>query len=518
MSGFPSKMNPNDFVFRKRTGEILFKPSGSINGNGFMLDTLHDCEVYLLDHTSQVQIDDCINCKIFIGPTDGSVFLRDCRDCILCVAARQLRTRDCKELDISLYCATQPSIETSTGIVFSCWRGAYPGLTEHFHKARLDPTKNTWRQVYDFNRTEDLGAPHFRLDESVRPWWTAPTTGNGGGGQDLSDDAAAPDCPVPAADGSLFGGGSLPVEHSPPKPESGSLKLPDSLPPSPGRAAPYDEEVELDDDDEEQVTILPLDVEDGGQSLVAPAQPSLPSALSLLPQPSTSLAQLPNPAVLEKSSTAFTFDSPRNSLKTISSSCDIDGISTGLPLWGSGEPRLGMPPQVALDVGNTAEMQQQLPLEGTNDPALGAFTITAPATATAQPPNADARVAWRVSNAKKLAQLAGQENQARAVLREEAHRKLEAMEQTRVARLKQRFASNRAHTSPAGDSGGSSSTAAGFSASTSSGWARVAELVDLTGGASSGSGKSGKAVPVAEPSRDITRLRQLMIALKTQRK
>ncbi|GIL58520.1 hypothetical protein Vafri_13463 [Volvox africanus] len=181
-----------------------------------------------------------------------------------------------------------------------------------------------------------------------------------------------------------------------------------------------------------------------------------------------------------------------------------------------------MPPQAALDVGDTTELQQQL-LEGTNDPALGAVTTTAPAPATAapetaQPANADARVAWRVFNAKKLAQLAGQENQDRTVLREEAHRKLEAMQQTRAARLKQRFASNRAHTNPAGDSGGSSATAAGFPTSTSSGWARVAELVDLTGWASSESGKRDKAVLAAKPSRDITRLRQLMIALKTKGK
>lgn len=35
--------------------------------NGFVLDTLHDCDVYLLDHTSQVQVDDCVNCRIFVG-------------------------------------------------------------------------------------------------------------------------------------------------------------------------------------------------------------------------------------------------------------------------------------------------------------------------------------------------------------------------------------------------------------------------------------------------------------------
>jgi protein XRP2 len=61
-----------------------------------------------------------VNCRIFIGPVDGSVFIRDSKDCTCSIAARQLRTRDCKDLHISLYCATQPSIETSTNIVFRC--------------------------------------------------------------------------------------------------------------------------------------------------------------------------------------------------------------------------------------------------------------------------------------------------------------------------------------------------------------------------------------------------------------
>ncbi|GFR49912.1 hypothetical protein Agub_g12020, partial [Astrephomene gubernaculifera] len=282
-------MNAKDFIFHKRKGEALIKPPGSINGNGFVLDTLQDCEVYILDHSSQVQVDDCINCKIFIGPTDGSVFLRDCRDCELCVAARQLRTRDCHGLDMALYCATQPSIETSTRITFSCWRGAYPGLSEHFKRARLDPDRNTWMQVYDFNSKEDLGAVHYQLDESVRPWWIAPpppaspslpppthqqqqqqphadgststgssntagvdgggTSGGGSSGAAGEWAAAPPDCPVAAADGSLFGGGRR-EPPPPPKSPTGS-PLPASLPPSPGRAAAYDEEVELEDEEEE---------------------------------------------------------------------------------------------------------------------------------------------------------------------------------------------------------------------------------------------------------------------------
>ena len=48
----------------------------------------------------------------------------------------------------AVYCPTQPSIETSTNCIFSCWRGAYPGLTEHLKAADLDPEVNTWRQVW----------------------------------------------------------------------------------------------------------------------------------------------------------------------------------------------------------------------------------------------------------------------------------------------------------------------------------------------------------------------------------
>ena len=30
---------------------------------------------------------------------------------------------------------------------FTCWMGAYPGLTNHFSKANLDPKANQWDKV-----------------------------------------------------------------------------------------------------------------------------------------------------------------------------------------------------------------------------------------------------------------------------------------------------------------------------------------------------------------------------------
>jgi hypothetical protein len=46
-----------------------------------------------------------------------------------------------------LYCTTQPSIETSTGLTFTCWNVAYPELGNQFLAAHMDPLKNTWDKV-----------------------------------------------------------------------------------------------------------------------------------------------------------------------------------------------------------------------------------------------------------------------------------------------------------------------------------------------------------------------------------
>lgn len=144
---------------------------------------LQDCDLYILDFCGQVTVDDCKNCRIFVGPCEGrcvlvcmrlqrllsvhkieagilhtcpcnacsllhcrqavlhhhanlgaccssiacmlfcacSVFLRDCSNCSFAVVARQLRTRDIHDCNIALLCRTRPIVETSTNV-----RGASP--------------------------------------------------------------------------------------------------------------------------------------------------------------------------------------------------------------------------------------------------------------------------------------------------------------------------------------------------------------------------------------------------------
>ena len=58
---------------------------------------------------------------------------------------------------VNLYAKTEPIIETSNNMVFRPFNGAYADLLKHMEKANLDPTKNLWFAIYDFNDESKSG-------------------------------------------------------------------------------------------------------------------------------------------------------------------------------------------------------------------------------------------------------------------------------------------------------------------------------------------------------------------------
>ena len=103
----------------------------------------------------------------------------------------QLRTRACKNCNVYLYSKTDPIIETSHGMRFAPFNGAYGGLRRHFASANLDPDDNHWRNVYDFNKGESAyPEPHWELlPESERTQWVVPS----GAGQPPPENPVNPD-------------------------------------------------------------------------------------------------------------------------------------------------------------------------------------------------------------------------------------------------------------------------------------------------------------------------------------
>ncbi|KAL3155130.1 hypothetical protein ABBQ38_011187 [Trebouxia sp. C0009 RCD-2024] len=185
----------SDFEFTDVTGQTLTKEPGSLNGESFVLKSLTDCTVYLLDYTSEVEVTDCKNCKIFIGPVDGPAIFNNCNSSQVTVACQQFQAKNCQDIRFGIYCCTQPSITGCSKIRIGCWMGAYPTLTAHFAAANLDPQANLWDKVYDIS-AEDGAQQSFEFVQSAH-YWEVPISGQG-----------PPENPVPAADGSTFQAGN----------------------------------------------------------------------------------------------------------------------------------------------------------------------------------------------------------------------------------------------------------------------------------------------------------------------
>lgn len=151
-----TEIDPKDYVADNLKGQTVGRVPGTVNGEQFIIQNCEDSNIYIFDHLNTVTVDDCLNCNIILGPTKGSVFLRNCKDCRIAAVCQQLRTRDCHRVDCFLCCTTQPSIESSSEMRFGCICLNYQHLEDHFKSAGLSPFNNKWQQIHDFtpNSTE----------------------------------------------------------------------------------------------------------------------------------------------------------------------------------------------------------------------------------------------------------------------------------------------------------------------------------------------------------------------------
>jgi len=150
-----AKLDPKDFIISQRTKEVIVREAGSIDGEQFNIENCVDCDIFLLDHMDSSFVDDCKNCRIFLGPTMSSVFIRNCIDCSFMIACRQFRSRDCENCRFALMATTEPVIETSKNMQFACLDFFYFSLGEQLERANIKVWNNKWWQIHDFNKNAE---------------------------------------------------------------------------------------------------------------------------------------------------------------------------------------------------------------------------------------------------------------------------------------------------------------------------------------------------------------------------
>ena len=158
------------YSIHDKENETIYRHYGDLNGADFKLLKNKNCEIYILDWSKGMFIDECENCTIVSGPVDGSIFIRKCKNCKVSTIARQVRFRESENIEIFTYCPSDPVVETCFNIFFAPFNAFFPHLEELFLKAGFKPEdKNHIDTPYDFTPSDVLGGglPHYsQLPES----------------------------------------------------------------------------------------------------------------------------------------------------------------------------------------------------------------------------------------------------------------------------------------------------------------------------------------------------------------
>jgi hypothetical protein len=190
---FDTKRELNQHIMRTRytfadaSDSSWSKAPGDIEGNPVRLANLSGCSVTLLDHTEQVTIDGCRGCAILITACCSTVFIRNCHDCFIAAACKQVYVRSSSRTRLSIYSQKPVMLEDSSEISVSPLGVHFPRAYELWRLAGLrttadKPKLNRCREVQDssapedpeegvhpFDRRTPVPKPNFRL-RSCQGW------------------------------------------------------------------------------------------------------------------------------------------------------------------------------------------------------------------------------------------------------------------------------------------------------------------------------------------------------------
>ena len=145
------KIQESDYTFKLSDQTLIKSPNSLPSGYPIFIVESKNSTFFILDASVQATLESLDNCKVIIGPTESSLFIRDCNNCLVIAYCQQFRARDCTNLKVCLYCSTEPIIETCRDIKFSPNTFTYDALDSQLRITGLHDKLNKWSSIYDFN-------------------------------------------------------------------------------------------------------------------------------------------------------------------------------------------------------------------------------------------------------------------------------------------------------------------------------------------------------------------------------
>ncbi|XP_050406753.1 tubulin-specific chaperone C [Patella vulgata] len=145
-----------------------------INQKDVALAELKSCVVKLYGAPSAIHINKLEDCQIFCGPVSGSIFIRECANCVFVLSCQQLRIHTTKFTNFYIHVTSKAIIEDTSEVKFAPYNWNYPLIEEHYKLSGLEKKRNNWSDVDDFNwLAADEHSPNWSildLKERILMW------------------------------------------------------------------------------------------------------------------------------------------------------------------------------------------------------------------------------------------------------------------------------------------------------------------------------------------------------------
>jgi len=133
----------------------------------FVLERCADCDIVLLGCARALRAYDLRRCRIYVACVAGSAHVENLVDCVVCVAARQLRVHAARRVRFHVRTSSRPIVEDSRDVGFA--QLVVPTddafIREMLKSRGLAEDTGAWKNVDDFKWLKASQSPNWRLLE-----------------------------------------------------------------------------------------------------------------------------------------------------------------------------------------------------------------------------------------------------------------------------------------------------------------------------------------------------------------
>uniref|UniRef100_A0A7C8YZQ0 C-CAP/cofactor C-like domain-containing protein n=1 Tax=Opuntia streptacantha TaxID=393608 RepID=A0A7C8YZQ0_OPUST len=149
--------------FRDREEEVLVENLKGKDMGEFSLSDLVACDVKLMGRSRAIFIHRLRNCKVYAGPSLGSVLIDDVENCVFVLASHQIRIHNARGCDFYLRVRSRPIIEDSNSVRFAPYCLHYDGIEDDLRESSLDEETGNWQNVDDFKWLRAVQSPNWSI-------------------------------------------------------------------------------------------------------------------------------------------------------------------------------------------------------------------------------------------------------------------------------------------------------------------------------------------------------------------